>query len=537
MQRRAAIYARYSTTLQSERSIEDQVELCRSYLRREKYRLVQVFEDKAMSSATLVGRVGLANLLEAARAGEIDALVVECVDRISRDIGDLQYVQKQLSFAGVDIISASEGVQSELQIGFRGLYGTMFLKDLREKVHRGMSGNIAKGLSAGGKAYGYSPISGKPGELQIEAHEAKVIRRIFLAYSKGASPRDIAHDLNAQGELPPRGSKWNASTLNGNKKRAYGILRNSLYAGILVWDRVKMVRDPTTGKRVSREKPAEDWKYAEVPHLRLIDEELWDAVQKRLAKQSENKRSGKSTRKPLRPFSGLLWCGCCGGGMSIHDRKGSAIRLRCSAAKESGSCNNNGKVRLDKIESALLAELRKELSTPTYINEFIRAYNEERRELNAAGKPDRKKLERTVAEANKLLSRRIELFEMGILEGVEGEAKLTEAKERASVAMDVLASFDEKERAFEFNPATASKYVTALDEMISSMQAHNGNPNPKARDAVRGLISEIVVSPTEEDGVPVEVKGRLSALVSNRSKKVGGLVVAEEGLEPPTRGL
>ncbi len=174
---------------------------------------------------------------------------------------------------------------------------------------------------------------------------------------------------------------------------------------------------------------------------------------------------------------------------------------------------------------------------PTYINEFIRAYNEERRELNAAGKPDRKKLERTVAEANKLLSRRIELFEMGILEGVEGEAKLTEAKERASVAMDVLASFDEKEQPFEFNPATASKYVTALDEMISSMQAHDGNSNPKARDAVRGLISEIVVSPTEEDGVPVEVKGRLSALVSNRSKKVGGLVVAEEGLEPPTRGL
>ena len=223
--------------------------------------------------------------------------------------------------------------------------------------------------------------------------------------------------------------------------------------------------------------------------------------------------------------------------MSIHDRNGSAIRIRCSASKDSGSCNNNGKVRLDKIESALLAELRKELSMPTYINEFIRAYNEERRELNAAGKPDRKKLERKVAEANKLLSRRIELFEMGILEGVEGEAKLTEAKERASVAMDVLASFDEKEQPFEFNPATASKYVTALDEMISSMQAHDGNPNPKARDAVRGLISEIVVSPTEEDGVPVEVKGRLSALVSNRSKKVGGLVVAEEGLEPPTRGL
>ncbi|WP_170773919.1 recombinase family protein [Ruegeria lacuscaerulensis] len=537
MQRRAAIYARYSTTLQSERSIEDQVELCRRYLTSEGYREVRTFEDRAKTSETLIGRVGFANLLEAASAGEIDALVVECVDRISRDAGDLHTVHKLLSYAGVEIISASEGVQSELQIGLRGFVGTVFLKDLREKVHRGMSGNIAKGLSAGGKAYGYSPIAGKPGELQVKAHEAEVICQIYKAYAEGASPRDIAHDLNARGELPPRRTKWNASTLSGNGKRGYGILRNSLYAGILVWDRVKMVRNPTTGKRVSREKPVKDWKIAEVPHLRIVEEELWDAVQRRLATQSAAKRSGKSTRNPVRPFSGLIKCGCCGGGMSIHDRNGNTIRIRCSTAKESGSCNNNGKVRLDKIESALLTELRKELSEPTYIDEFIRTYNEESRKLNAADKPDRKKLERAVAEANKLLSRRIELFEMGILEGVEGEAKLTEAKQRVSVVTDVLASFDEKEKALEFNPATASRYVTALDEMISSMQAHDGNPNPKARDAVRGLISEIVVSPTEKDGVPVEVKGRLSALVSNRSKKLGGLVVAEEGLEPPTRGL
>ncbi len=150
-----------------------------------------------------------------------------------------------------------------------------------------------------------------------------------------------------------------------------------------------------------------------------------------------------------------------------------------------------------------------------------RAYNQEGRELNSAGKTDRKKPERALSEANKLQPHRIELFEMGILEGVEGEEKFTIGKERASVALELLAGFDEKEQAFEFNPATASKYVTALDEMISYMQAHDVNPNPKALDAVRGLTSEIVVSPTKEDSVPVEVKGRLSALISNRSKKVG----------------
>ena len=47
MPRRAAIYARYSTTMQSDRSIEDQMELCRQYLRREGYIEVAVFESRA----------------------------------------------------------------------------------------------------------------------------------------------------------------------------------------------------------------------------------------------------------------------------------------------------------------------------------------------------------------------------------------------------------------------------------------------------------------------------------------------------------
>jgi len=276
-----------------------------------------------------------------------------------------------------------------------------------------MTGNIREGLSAGGKAYGYSPVPGKPGELQIEVHEAEVIRRIFHAYANGESPRQIANELNAASTLPPRGGKWNASTLNGSADRGYGILRNAIYAGVLVWNRVKMLRDPMTGKRVSRVRPKEDWKYAEVPHLRIVDEGLWDAVQTRLAEQSHAKTAGKSTRKPARPFSGLLKCGCCGGGMAIHDRKGSAIRIRCSTSRESGSCDNKGKFRLDHIEAEISANLHDHLMQPAYIEEYIRAYDDARRSLATAPKPDCTKLERAVAEARTSFERLVTLFERG----------------------------------------------------------------------------------------------------------------------------
>ncbi|WP_425438709.1 recombinase family protein [Roseinatronobacter thiooxidans] len=537
MQRRAAIYARYSTVLQSDRSIEDQVELCRSYLRREGYGEVAIFEDRAMTSETLIGRVGLAKLLEAARNGSFDAVVVECVDRISRDAGDLHQVAKLLRFSEIDIISANEGVQNEIQIGVRGLMGTFFHKDLREKIHRGMVGNIREGLSAGGKAYDYSPIAGQPGELQVEAHEADVIRRIFGAYADSASPRQIAHDLNAERILPPRGAKWNASTLIGSADRGYGILRNSIYAGVLVWDRVRMVLDPVTGKRVSRVKPREDWKYATVPHLRIIDEDLWNTVQQRLSDQSYARSAGTSTRAPARPFSGLLKCGCCGGGMAIHDRKGSAIRIACSTSRESGSCDNSGRFRLDQIEDEIFSNLYEHLLNPAYLEEYVSAYDQERKALAAAGKPDQGKLQRAVVEARNLFERRLNLYECGVLDGAEGEAKVREAKNGLRAAEAELAALNNCDEDIIFDPAKPARYASALSDLMESFRAHDGKPDAKARDAVRGLVSEIIVSPAEYDGVPIEIRGRLNALISGLDLQVGGAMVAEEGLEPPTRGL
>lgn len=65
-------------------------------------------------------------------------------------------------------------------------------------------------------------------------------------------PRDIAHDLNADRIPPPRGRAWNASTINGNMQRGTGLPNNELYAGRLVWIKVRMLKDPDTGKRISR---------------------------------------------------------------------------------------------------------------------------------------------------------------------------------------------------------------------------------------------------------------------------------------------
>jgi hypothetical protein len=123
------------------------------------------------------------------------------------------------------------------------------------KIKRGMAGRVKQGLYAGGLAYGYAPVTGDPGKRVIVEAEADIVRRIFAEYLAGKSPRKIAADLNGEGVAPPRGKSWNASTINGNRQRGYGILHNEIYGGRLVWNRVRMIRDPDTGKRVSRVNP------------------------------------------------------------------------------------------------------------------------------------------------------------------------------------------------------------------------------------------------------------------------------------------
>jgi DNA invertase Pin-like site-specific DNA recombinase len=230
------IYARFSTDLQNERSIEDQITLCRDYTLREGMNVVEVYEDRARSGGSVMGRGGLLRLLDQAREQSFDVVVVEALDRLSRDMEDLAGIHKRLSFLGIEIRAVHEGVVNTVLVGLRGLVGQLYREDNAHKVRRGLAGRVGQGLNAGGRAYGYIPVVGDKGKRVIVEAEAEVVRRIFDEYVAGRTPREIAHDLNNEGVSPPRGRSWNASTINGNMQRGTGTVQNKLYAGRLVGD-------------------------------------------------------------------------------------------------------------------------------------------------------------------------------------------------------------------------------------------------------------------------------------------------------------
>lgn len=541
--KRATIYARFSTELQNERSIEDQLSLCQGYAEREGLSVISTYEDRARSGGSVMGREGLLRMLDQARERSFDVVIVEALDRLSRDMEDLAGIHKRLSFLGIEIRAVHEGIVNTVLVGLRGLVGQLYREDNAHKVRRGLAGRVKQGLAGGGLTYGYAAVSGKSGERVILDAEAQVIRRIFQEYVVGRTPREIAHDLNKEMVPPPRGRAWSASTINGNLERGAGILQNELYVGRLVWNKVRMVKDPDSGKRLSRPNPKSDWQVAEVPHLAIVSPELFTAARQR--KEERGRTHPSHQRRPRRMLSGLLRCGSCGSGMATNGRdKSGRVRIRCSAATESGTCPDAKTFYLDTVESAVLSGLKAELRAPKVIAEYVRAYLEERKRLAATSHAKRQRLEQQLGQLNREIERLVDAIAKGHGDpSILGPRSTALGADRKRISEE-LQNEPPAAKEVALHPAVLKRYEAQLNRLEEALGKSVTAGDAEAAEAIRELVDTVTVfrDSSRPGGVAVEIAGRLNALLGeaaypNRITGLWGKMVAGEGLEPPTPGL
>ena len=530
----AAIYARFSSDLQKDKSIEDQVALCRDLCAANAMIVVGVFEDRAISGASTVNRPGFQAMMRAAERREFDVVVTEDVDRISRKQADFHTARDKLHFLGIGIHTPS-GALGQIDGSLRALMSELYLDNLAAKTRRGLRGVLRDGRHAGGRAYGYRAVAGKPGVLEIDADEAEILREIFRRYAAGETPRGIARDLNRSQVPSPRGGKWNASTINGNRARTSGILFNDLYVGRIVWNRLHHKKDPATGRRVVRINPAAEFVSVDAPHLRIIDDATWEAVRAR--KASQHKQHPAQLRKPRRMLSGLIRCGSCGAGMAsvARDRKG--MKLQCSAHRESGTCGNGRLVYRDLVEHRVVEGLRAVVSDRAYLDSFVRAYNDERRALRQDVDRNRAQLERRASAIARELERAIDAIVKAGVDPTTLAARMRELEaEKITVAAD-LARANEAAPVIALHPAAMESYRVALSRMGRLLEA--GENCDGLIDAVRAVVAAVIVHATPGRGgaVRIEIRGRLSELTEDvfASRSLGGgKVVAGVGFEPTT---
>jgi site-specific DNA recombinase len=544
---RAVVYARYSTDLQSAASIDDQIRVCRDRIEREGWLYLHAYCDRAMSGTSHL-RPGYQKLLEDARLGVFDVVVAEALDRLSRDQEHVAHLYKQLTFQGIRLVTLSEGLISELHVGLSGTMGALYVRQLAEKTHRGLRGRVEAGRSGGGNSYGYnvernSGPDGEPkiGIRSINLQQAEVIHRIYRAYAHGEAPRSIAKTLNREGIPGPWGRSWGPSTINGNAKRGTGILNNELYIGKLVWNRLKYVKNPNTGKRQSRQNPPSAWIIKSAPELRIVSQELWDEVKARQARMTRATRPDRNEadfwthQRPRYLLSGLMKCGVCG---SSYTKCG-ANRFACAGARDRATCSNDLTVRGDYIEHAILSGLKTRLMEPELFEEFAREFMLEINKRRSAASAAKTAMQ---SEINRL-DRQIKRLVDAIVDGADAKtinAKLKELEADKDRLTNALSTSSEDKPLL--HPNLAAVYRARIETLEGALR--DPEHGREAFEIVRGLVEEVRIIPADGE-VTLELKGQLAGILAlaEGAKQAAGSpgdralqikMVAGVGFEPTT---
>jgi hypothetical protein len=431
----------------------------------------------------------------------------------------------------VNIVTLAEGDITHLHIGFKGTMNALFLKDLAEKTHRGLRGRVEDGKSAGGLCYGYRVVKTlngatvTTGEREIVPEEARMIERIFREFVAGVSPKQIAKNLNREGVAGPFGGAWSPSTIYGNGKRGTGILNNELYIGRLVWNRLRYVKNPDTGKRVSRLNPEAEWMRKEVPELRIVADDLWIAAKSRQQQTRHTTKTAGAIGAAKRPqylFSGLTKCGICGAGFIMSGKN----RLGCFGARDQGRCDNHLTIRRDEVEGRVLRALQEKLLRQDLFEEFCDEFT---REMNRLRMEHRSSLSAAEREIERIEVRRKKLVE-SIMDGVPA------SEVRDELNANALRREQLKARLAAANapppllhPEMARIYREKVSELAKALQEPDSRS--EATEALRGLVDAIVLAPDQAgQTLQIELRGTLAAMLgatvqSKRSPETGDLLL------------
>ena len=342
----------------------------------------------------------------------------------------------------------------------------------------------------------------------------------------------------------PSGGTWGPSTIHGNRQRGTGILNNELYIGRLVWNRLRYVKDPETGKRVSRLNPDSGWIVQDVAGLRIVDQELWARVKTRQGALEAGRGSGDAPgywdrRRPRYLFTGLMRCAVCGGGI-VHFNK---VYVGCANARNKGTCDNRATMRRDALETAVLDGLQNRLMEPArtriFCEEYARAMNRLHAEHNAQRTADAGALSRTERD----LGRRVQ----ALLDGVPSSAvreKMAELEARRDALRCRLAASEDN--GIRLHPNMAEYYRTQIADLRAALTEAGGRM--QAAEIVRKLVDRIELSPVVRSGrktLSVSLYGRLAGILAMATKAKAPLdesdapmrvtkLVAGVGFEPTT---
>ncbi|MCS6265218.1 MAG: recombinase family protein [Nitrospira sp.] len=465
----AAIYARKSTeqtgVSDEEKSVARQIEHAKAYALKKGWTVPEelIFVDDGISGAEFVKRPGFIRLMNALKPRPLfQVLIMSEESRLGRESIETSYALKQIMDAGVRVFFYLEdrertldNAMDKVMLSLANFASEMERERAKQRTADAMLRKAKAGHVTGGKTYGYDNrevLSAEGHRLHVlrivNQTEAAILRQIFDMYAGGLGITRIAKRLNEEHIPAPRQSPrgWAPSAVRE-------ILHRELYQGQIVYGQLeKVIRGGTKRRRQREEK---DWVRVEAPDLRIIEPDIWESVQARLAKSKGKGRSAFRDQDSKYLLTGMARCAHCGGPMTIvgqdyHRRKGRFYG--CSYYKTRGSsiCKNSLLVEQEYLDQIVLKSLHEAVA-----EEMIKVAVEKALARHRAG--EEKKLDRQTDIQR----------ELSLIEAYEGN--LVDAIAKGQPMDPLLAKLRAEETrkkslVRELEQLTAADQIASLDE-------------------------------------------------------------------------
>lgn len=342
-----AAYCRVSTDKSDQlNSLETQKQFFTEYVQRTGDHLVKVYADEGISGTKIKNRKEFLQMMADGEHGLFDMVVVKDISRFARNTVDLLQNIRRLKALGIETQFLTANMtsmgNSEFVLTIFGALAQEESANTSKRIKFGKKVNAEKGRVPN-IVFGYDKTIGDYFNLTINEKEAKVIRQIYQWYTEeGYGCAAISNKLNEQGSRTKRNCKWSQNAVSR-------ILTNELYTGKIINGKQE-VSDFLTGQR--KEKDETEWLVTERPELRIIDDEVFEQVQKILHSRNQafNLNHERQSNKYL--FSTLIKCKECGWSFrrTVRKYKNTYVRWVCSGHNGKGADSCPNAVTLDEEE-------------------------------------------------------------------------------------------------------------------------------------------------------------------------------------------
>ncbi|MCG2322700.1 recombinase family protein [Staphylococcus epidermidis] len=373
--KRIGAYIRVSTERQVEGySIDGQITQIEQFCQFNGYDLVDIYADRGISGKSM-NRPALQRMLQDAKNGKLDCVIVYKINRLARNTSDLLTIVEELHRQNVEFFSLSERMEvknstGKLLLNILASFSEFERNTILENIYTGQHQRALEGYYQGNLPLGYNNIPDNKKDLMINQHEANIVKYIFESYAKGHGYRKIANALNHKGYVTKKGNPFSISAVTY-------ILSNPFYIGKIQFAKYKDWNDKR--RKGLNDKPV----IAEGKHSPIIGKDLWDKVQARKKQVSKKPQvHGKGTNL----LTGIIFCEKCGAAYAASNttntlKDGTKKRIRyysCSNFRNKGSkvCSANS-VRADVIEKYVMDQILEIVKSDKVIKQVVERVNQE----------------------------------------------------------------------------------------------------------------------------------------------------------------